>query len=204
MENSVIVGLTGQTGAGKSTVCLELAAEGCAIIDCDVLAHKVVEQSEPCKEALAQNFGQDILDEKGHLDRKLLGSRAFRTKEETALLNQITHPYIQKALRKEIQDRRAEKRKFIVLDAPTLLESGCDNLCDFIIVVTAPKDIRKQRIIDRDHLTEAEADKRIAAQQPEEFYTHPADFVIDGTMMQGTLSRKVRTILRSIEGGCHD
>lgn len=177
--------------------------EGCAVIDCDVLAHRVLEHSELCKAELAKNFGQDILDEKGKLNRKLLGSRAFRSKEETNLLNSITHPHILKALREEIRKLKDEKKKFIVLDAPTLLESGSGDLCDFIIVVTAPPEVRKARIIGRDSLAEAEADARMSAQHPEAFYTHHADFVIDGTLEQSNLARKLRTILKSIEGGYH-
>jgi dephospho-CoA kinase len=199
--NSIIVGLTGQTGAGKSTIAMELATEGCDVIDCDVLSHRVVERSEACKSSLAENFGQDILDEKGKLNRKLLGSRAFRSTEETKLLNSITHPYILQTLRSEIRQRKEEKKRFIVLDAPTLLESGCGDLCDFIIVVTAPEDVRRDRIMERDHLTTDEAAARMSIQPPEEFYTDYADFVIDGTLEIPSLSRKVRTILKSIEVG---
>ena len=175
--------------------------EGCAVIDCDVLAHKVLDNSDPCKAALAANFGQDILDEKGKLDRKLLGNRAFRSQEETALLNKITHPYILEAMREEIRALKGERKQFIVLDAPTLLESGSGDLCDFIVVVTAPQDVRRARIMERDGLTAAAADQRMAVQHPDAFYTHHADFVIDGTLDNANRSRKVRTILRSIAGG---
>ena len=203
MENSVVIGLTGQTGAGKSTVSIELAMEGCAIIDCDVLAHRVVEQSEPCKAELAQQFGADILDEKNHLNRKLLADRAFRSSEETERLNEITHPYIWEALRKEIYALKRQKTDFIVLDAPTLLEAGGDKFCDFVMVVKAPETVRRERIIQRDHLKPEQADRRIHAQPPESFYTHHADYVLDGTKGRDALSRKVRTILRSITGGYH-
>ena len=201
MVNSVVIGLTGPTGAGKSTVCVELAAEGCSIIDCDVLAHRVLDNSSPCKEALSKAFGQDILDDKGKIDRKLLGSRAFGTAEHTKLLNGITHPYILAAIKDEIRKRKEEKRQFIVLDAPTLLESGAGDLCDFVIVVTVPEDIRRERIMQRDCMTAEAADQRIAAQPSATFYTDKADYVIDGTQDPANLSRKVRTILKSITGG---
>lgn len=201
MVNSFVIGLTGQTGAGKSTICVNLAAEGCAIIDCDVLAHRVLNQNEDCKRELAQNFGQDILDETGKINRTLLGSRAFRGLEQKELLNAITHPYILQAIREEVQKLKQEGKQFIVLDAPTLLECGAGDLCDFIIFVTASLKTRKQRIMQRDHLSEEAADRRLAVQQPDAFYTAHADYVINGEMEASAMDRKVRTILKSIQGG---
>ena len=201
MVSNIILGLTGPTGAGKSSIAVELAAEGCTVVDCDVLAHRVVEKDEECKTALAERFGQDILNEKRKLDRKLLGSRAFRNAEETQALNGITHPYILKAVKEELCRLKGAHKRFIVLDAPTLLESGCAEFCDFIMVVTAPRDIRKERICLRDGLTEEEAEKRLSAQPPESYYTDHADYVLDGAGTPSNLNRKVRTILKSIEGG---
>ena len=201
MVNNIIFGLTGPSGAGKSTAAVELAAEGCAVVDCDVLAHRVVEKNEECKTALAERFGQDILDVKRKLNRKLLGSRAFSGPEETKALNEITHPFILAAIREEIHRLKEAQKRYIVLDAPTLLESGCGELCDFILVVTAPYQTRKERICLRDSLTEEEAEKRLSAQPPEEFYMDHADFVLDGTAEAPNLIRKIRTILKTIEGG---
>ena len=207
MANNVIVGLTGPTGAGKSTACLEMVMYGCSVIDCDVLAHRVLNENKACQDELTARFGEDIIitegKEKGKMDRKLLGSRAFSSKENTAALNAITHPHIRAAMEHEIQKLQESGKQVIILDAPTLIESGTTAMCDKIIVVTAPEAIRKARIMERDQLTEEAADARMAAQKPEAFYTEHADFIIDGTLDLCCLSEAVHEIVHELKGDHH-
>lgn len=171
----MIIGLTGQTGAGKSTVCDFLREKGVFVIDCDKVARSVTEKGSKTLSQLAETFGNDIILEDGSLNRRELASRAFKSTEKTALLNSITHPAITDAIKKVIGEHKDEN---IILDAPTLIESGAYKLCDKIISVLADADVRKERIIARDNITEAEAEKRMSAQKDDAFYKEYSDAVI--------------------------
>ncbi len=172
------IGLTGKTGAGKSTVALYLKAKGCKIIDGDVIARNITEKGSEVLTELQKAFGEDILDENGCLIRKCLAERAFSSPENTALLNDITHPHIKRKCEEEIQEGKHEGYKFFVIDAAALLESSCKELCDKIVVVTAPEDIRLERILNRDKITLSQAMTRIKAQKADEYYFSRADIII--------------------------
>lgn len=173
-----VYGLTGKTGAGKSTVALKLAKLGFYIIDGDVIARGITEKGKPALNELANEFGCDIIESDGSLNRKLLASRAFKDKESTAKLNRITHPLIKKEFEAELMKAQNEGFAFAVIDAAALLESSCKDLCEKIIVVTAPEDIRLERILKRDNITKAQALIRINAQFPDEYYNEKADILI--------------------------
>lgn len=163
----MIIGLTGQTGAGKSTVCDFLREKGLLVIDCDKVARSVTEKGTKTLDLLADAFGSDIIFEDGSLNRRELASRAFQTDEKTELLNSITHPAITDAINKVISEHKTED---IILDAPTLIESGVYKLCDKVVSVLADAKVRKERIIARDSLTPSEAEKRMSAQKDDSFY----------------------------------
>ena len=195
MKNRVI-GLTGQTGAGKSTVSAMAESYGCYIINADKVAREATAKNSECLKRLAEFFGNDIIDSNGECVRKLLAQRAFSSKENTDMLNSITHPMI---------IRRISEYKTVIIDAPQLFESGCDKLCDKIIAVTAPRSVRLERIIMRDGISEKDALLRINAQHDEEYYTSQADFVIDGSMSIEDVERKLKSILEKISAnkeGC--
>ncbi|MBR2079798.1 MAG: dephospho-CoA kinase [Clostridia bacterium] len=173
-----VYGLTGKTGAGKSTVALKLAKLGFYIVDGDVIARGITEKGKPALNELANEFGCDIIESDGSLNRKLLASRAFKDKESTAKLNSITHPLIKKEFEAELMKAQNEGFAFAVIDAAALLESSCKDLCEKIIVVTAPEDIRLARILKRDNITKAQALIRINAQFPDEYYNEKADILI--------------------------
>ena len=174
----LIIGLTGKTGAGKSTVAAHLKEKGCYIIDGDVIARRITEKGSEVLPVLQKAFGKDILDEKGFLIRKLLAQRAFSSKENTALLNSITHPIIKKKSEEEIFKAEELGYKTAIIDAAALLDSDCKNLCEKIIVVTAPEDIRLERILRRDAINREQAMTRIKAQKDDEYYFSHADIII--------------------------
>ncbi len=168
-----ILGLTGQTGAGKSDAAKRAAELGFYVIDCDNVAHRVLE-TDNAKAALTEVFSESIL-ESGKLDRKKLAAAAFESRYKTELLNKIVLPFIVAEINALIEGTGKE---YILLDAPTLFESGADNLCDKTVGVIADKDIRFKRIIERDNLTELQAISRINAGKSDEFYFDNCDIVI--------------------------
>ena len=187
MENKgFVIGLTGPTGAGKSTVAKELESLGCRIVDCDRIARRITDTCAPCREALQEEFGADIFRE-GVLDRKLLAQRAFASPEKTQRLNGITHPWILRETQAQVEAGLAAGARAVVIDAPLLFEAGADRFCQKILAVTVPYEKRLRRIIARDNITEEQARARMDAQHPESWYEARADWVVSGSMDDAAL-----------------
>ena len=174
----ITLGLTGKTGAGKSTVAELLKEKGCYIIDGDVIARQITEKGSEVLPILQKAFGEDILDENGELIRKKLAERAFSSKENTTLLNSITHPVIKQRCSEEMAKAESLGYKTALIDAAALLDSDCKDLCHKIIVVSAPEEIRLERILSRDSITKEQAMTRINAQKSDEYYFSHADIII--------------------------
>ena len=181
VKEEMVIGLTGQTGAGKSTVSKVLTKHGCAVIDCDKVTRDPNLYSGACLLELQKAFGRDIMNEDGTLNRRQLANRAFANAEATETLNRITHPVIFDRLRAEIEACRKSGAKVIVLDAPTLFEAGADVLCRRVVSVLADRDVRLRRIMKRDGITEEEAQRRMRAQQNDAFYAERSDYVLNNT-----------------------
>lgn len=177
-ESPVLVGLTGPSGAGKSTVAELLRKGGWEVIDCDALTHSPAVYNEECVRGLQAAFGEYIAPN-GVLDRKALAQRAFSSPREKERLEQIVFPYILRALDAAVAKAAGQGFRVAALDAPTLFEAGLDRRCARILVVTAPREERLQRILRRDGLAVSEAEQRLAAQHDESFYTARADWVIE-------------------------
>ena len=194
LTKGIVIGLTGPTGAGKSSVAKELVALGCAVVDCDRIARQVTDSCVPCLQSLAEEFGSDILQE-GMLDRKLLAARAFASPEKTRKLNELTHSWILGETKAQIQAALDAGKPFVVVDAPLLFEAGVDALCDEIMAVTVPFEKRLQRIMKRDHISEELARARMAAQHPESWYEERAGKVISGRLDDETLRSELKAYL---------
>lgn len=196
-----VIGLTGPTGAGKSTVCAVWAKEGCAVVDADRVAREITALPE-CLAALRAEYGEDIVNSEGALDRELLAARAFATPQKAARLNRITHPLILK----EIRDRaaRLSLRQPVVLDVPLLFESGADRLCGKTAAVLAPREVRLARIVKRDGISEEQALARMSAQPEDEYYTRRADYVLNGASSPEELVQAAKTVLAQIFGEFHE
>ena len=175
---STIIGLSGPTGSGKTTVSAFMERHGIHTINCDEIAHDVIAPGKPAYQELVGAFGSGILNADGSICRHRLADLAFATSEATQKLNSITHPYILKAIQSAIDALSAAGARGILLDAPTLYESGADALCDRVIAILAAPDERQKRVVRRDGVAEDAVRLRIGAQQPDSFYTERADDII--------------------------
>lgn len=177
-DGAVLIGLTGPTGAGKSTVARLLSEKyGAGHIDCDAIAREIMQKDSPVLAQLANAFGEDIIVD-GELDRAALAARAFASKEATKLLNSITHPVIISKSLAKANDFTREGKTAVILDAAAIFESKIDKLCAFTAVVTAPDEIRMDRIMYRDSITQEKALHRMGAQLSAKEYEAKADVVL--------------------------
>ena len=193
-----IIGLTGQTGAGKSTVRDILKEKGAAVIDADSVAHDITDNNLDCIYDIVSRFSCLVLNEKGKINRKALGRKVFSDPKELAALNKIIFPYILDAIEHEVLGHIAKGSEYIVIDGATIIESGCGKMCDVLVSVVAEEETRKTRIIKRDGITKADAERRVSAQKPEEFYTKNSDFLIRNDSTPADLERSVNSVLKNM------
>lgn len=198
MSKAYVVGLTGPIGSGKSVVAQIFLNNDYKLIDADKVAREVVEKGSPVLEKLALEFGCDVINQDGTLNRRLLADRAFSTKDGTDRLNSITHPAIVDLVKKKIAQYEENGVERIIYDAPLLFESNTNKLCDCIVSVIAPKEVRIQRVIERDSVTEADVRKRISAQHDESYYTEKSNYVIYNNSTLKELRRTTQSIVRAL------
>jgi dephospho-CoA kinase len=177
------IGLTGGIATGKSTVSAMLREKGAPLVDADVLAREVVEPGQPALAEIARRF-PGVVRPDGTLDRAALGARVFASPEERAALNAITHPRIQEAFVRRTAELEAAGERLVIYSAALLIENRLHERMDAVIVVTAPPEVQKRRLMERDRLTGAEAEARIASQLPAAEKVKRATWVIDN---HGTL-----------------
>lgn len=192
---SIIIGLTGPTGSGKSSACSLCENYGLKHVDCDLLARKAVEKGSTGLKALVDAFGNEILNSDGTLNRKLLAKIAFSDRTKTELLNATIFPFIRALVLEETKSGN------ILLDAPTLFESKIDNICTTTIAVLSDKDIRVKRIIARDNLTESQALTRISAGKTDNFYKEYANYVVYNNKTEEEFLKEFSLVLESILKG---
>ena len=191
-----IIGLCGQSGAGKTTALETFAALGFAVIDCDLVSRQVTEKGSECLFELVEFFGDSILDEDGALKRRTLADLAFSDEKRLEALNSITHAHILKAVFSQIEIYRKEGYSAVVVDAPTLFESGLDRDCDTTLAICAPRDIRIERIIKRDGISLERAEARISKQISEEELKRICDRVIYNDGSENEFKEKIKNYVK--------
>jgi len=194
----MIIGLTGNSGCGKSNVADIMREEyGAFIIDADKIAHEVLlRNSQPSAyDEVVAEFGDGILNSDGEINRRKLGALIFENSRLRGRLIDITHKYIVAEMLTRLE-RAREIYPHVVMDAPLLVEAGLHNHSDAIWLVHAPREVRLARITSRDGLTEAEARKRIASQTEYDKLKEYADVVIDNSAGLEELKAEVRRIFK--------
>lgn len=173
-----IIGITGPTGAGKTTALNALDDLGGHIVDCDAVYHDLLISSDPMKAELRMRYGDHVFCEDGSLDRKALGAIVFEDKQALDDLNAITHKYVGMAVDECIENARQQEAPAIAIDAIALIESGISDRCHCTVAVTAPDEVRVRRIMVREGISEEYARLRINAQKKEEWFRENCDYVL--------------------------
>ena len=181
-----IFGITGPTGAGKSTVSDIFRELGVYVADADLVSRQVTKKGSACLYEIQNAFGDCVITTDYELDRKALAQIVFQDKTKLKILNSITHKYIKKQLENDIEKSHSA---IAAVDGAVIIDSPVMDMCKCLVVVTARRDIRINRIIARDNIDIAMANKRINSQMSDAQYMQYADFVIenngDNTALKG-------------------
>ena len=178
MQNKIrVIGITGITGSGTSTVAGILKEHGGFVISADILAHDAIKKGQEAHKKIVEVFGESILLPDGEISRKSLGALVFgeENKNNRECLESIIHPIVLASIKELV---RSCENPFAVIDAPLLIESSLDKECDEVWLVTAVDEVRISRIMERDGVDKATAEKRIKSRQDEENLRRRADVII--------------------------
>lgn len=193
-----VIGITGPSGAGKTTVLGVLEELGAAVIDCDALYHRLLREDAALLGRIRDRFGPSVFDAAGNLDRKALGSVVFRDPAALAELNKLTHAAVLAAVDKLLAQAEREGKTAAAIDAIALIESGAAEKCAVTVAVTAPADVRVKRLMAREGVGEDYARARIAAQKPDRFYEEHCDYVLRNDGRPEDCRRQARDLFNTI------
>ncbi|WP_295339009.1 dephospho-CoA kinase [uncultured Subdoligranulum sp.] len=193
-----IIGITGRSGCGKSSVTKFLAQQGYPCIDADLIAREVLLPGSPCLAALQAHFGEDILDETGALRRRLLADRAFATPEGTRTLTEITQPEILRRIEDRLTRAKENGATMAFVDGAVIVGTPFEARCDELVLITAPYERSVERICARDGIAPEMARRRLDAQTPLETLRAAAttEIVNDGTTQE--LETRIKAYLQSL------
>ncbi len=188
----MIIGITGGTGCGKTTLLNAIARAGGLILDCDAIYHELLSSDKDMLAALDARFPGTV--ENGVLNRKKLGAIVFSDKKALLELNQITHS----AVKKEVLRRLEAKPALAAIDAIGLFEGGLAELCTVTVAVTAPEEVRVQRLMARDGITESYARSRIAAQHSQDWFRESCSVTLENNSTLEAFEVKCLAFLRGL------
>ncbi len=191
----LLIGLTGPSGTGKTTALKKAQELGFLCIDCDKVAKNETENNPLCKQAIKESFGEEVFDG-GVLNRKLLAKLAFSTKEKTELLNQTVLPFVVAEILRIIENSQTDN---IILDAPTLFQSGLNEICNFTVCLMCDRETRLARIINRDNITKEAAESRINAAEDDEFFIKNCNFTVYNNSDEKTFLNEFSELLVKIK-----
>ena len=188
----MILGITGGTGCGKTTLLEAVKRQGGLTLDCDAIYHDLLSSDKEMLEGLKNAFPTCF--QNGSLERKQLGALVFSDSPALAQLNRITHS----AVKREVMRRLFPARSLAAIDAIALWESGLAELCDVTVAVLAPREHRIQRLIQRDGITRAYAESRIDAQHPDEWFRQRCGYTLENNGSYEEFSAKCEEFLGKI------
>ena len=188
----MIIGITGGTGCGKTTLLNVIRDAGGLVLDCDAIYHELLLSDKAMLAAIEARFPGTV--EAGSLNRKNLGAIVFADEQALLDLNGITHG----AVKKEVLRRLESGPKLAAIDAIGLFEGGLAELCDVTVAVTAPEEQRVRRLMARDGISEEYARSRIAAQKPQDWFRTQCDITLDNSVDFGSFHGKCLAFLKSL------
>jgi len=186
----MLIGITGQIGAGKTTAADILKTMGAVVIDADKIGRKVVETNPKLIQKLVRAFGPQILTPAGNLRRKKTAEIAFSSNKNRKFLNSLVHPFLLRELKKQLK-RSLSKKQVVVIDAALLLDWKLDNLVDVTLVIGCSQEKRLARLMKR-VLSKSDALARMKSQLPCRDYQKGADRVILNSSTKAAFKRKVQ------------
>ena len=191
----MLIALTGGIGSGKSTVAAEWVSLGATEVDADVLAREVVEPGSEGLAQVAKEFGSEVINPDGTLNRAALAGKAFASEEARKKLESILHPLIQRLAAEKI----SQISGVVVYTIPLLAETRSPLKFDKVVTISCPEDVRVKRLIARG-LSEDDARRRIAAQASDAEREQKADIVISSDCDKSELIERARRVYRDLNG----
>lgn len=195
-----VLGIVGGVGSGKSTVATAFAQRGAVVLDADQVGHQVLREPEVIA-AFRQRWGASVVGSDGQIVRREVARRVFGGDEaasrEREFLNSVSHGRIGERLRRRVDDLREQGTRLVAIDAALLYETGWDQLCNAVVFVDAPQEIRRQRVLSRGWTAEQFA-AREASQWPVEVKKARATWVVDNSLELVDLPRQIDEVLKGI------
>jgi|TARA_B110000914_G_C15322332_1_gene380795 dephospho-CoA kinase len=193
------VGLTGGIGSGKSTARRYFESLGAFVLDADEEVKSLITSNETVQYELISEFGTDIIDVTGQVNKKKLARIAFQDEDHQQRLNSVVHPYIFNLIDKEFNRVFNDKKHGVfIVDAALIYETGFDAHLDYVIVVTAHLKNRMERALGRETLSREEILKRVGFQWPEEEKVNMADFVVHNDGTEAELQKKIESLIKKL------
>lgn len=189
----MVIGITGSSGAGKSTICEILEIKyNVKVLNADKIARRLSKKGTNYTNDIVEKFGNDILDEDGELKRGRLAEIIYNDAEKRKELNNCTFKYIREEIEKEIKDDDT----IYIIDAPLLFECELDKICDKIIGVISKRELQLDRIVARDNIDYESAEKRLQAQEENEFYIQRCDRIIENNNDFAHIAQEVEELAK--------
>ena len=193
-----MIGITGPSGSGKSLLSKYFSDRGIPVIDADELYHSMLVPPSPCLDAIKDRFGEEVIFPDGTLNRGALSQIVFNSPEKLRLLNSTVLSLVLDRVRLIISELEAKGENTVIIDAPTLIESGFDRECHTVVSVIAPAELRIKRICARDGVSPEKATERVNAQKKDDFYIEHSSLVLVNASDKESFTAQIEELARKL------